>query len=119
MLTPYRRFKNLLARYHLLLALIQPRSWSLPENEAKAYTRLPPPPTNAFIIRRNATRGVDDRSERKPLKAVPPRKLVLHLLKHRSAATAQLGQFLNQELESRRVDKTWIESRGGKIPSAT
>ncbi|KAJ7594960.1 hypothetical protein C8J56DRAFT_928097 [Mycena floridula] len=105
----HARYLTLWARYHILLGKwtqgLQPKSLDV-------YMRLPPPPTNAFIRRRNKDQEKPTNDDiASPPKPVPPRKLIKQLHIQRQAVTIELAKLLSE----RKEDDDWLKTKGGQL----
>ncbi|KAL0579986.1 hypothetical protein V5O48_001989 [Marasmius crinis-equi] len=106
-----RKYKLLRAtcRLHYILALIKPSTWAAPTGvDMEQYYKLPPPPTNEFIRKRekNAGKQVDV--------TVPPpistHRLLANLLDSREKAKIALYEYMASLLQSEKdADRTAVE----------
>ena len=115
------RYQRILAtcRLHYLLALVKPSSWTLPKGVNVAqYCKLPPPPMNEFIRKREKASGAEVDNVAPP-PAIPARHLLAHLLDARQKAKVALSECMeslgHSEKDSDRRTVEWLRTMGADI----
>ncbi|KAJ7494712.1 hypothetical protein B0H11DRAFT_2003083 [Mycena galericulata] len=112
----YRRFQRLSTAYKVLLGVLQPRSWGLPLSKLGPYV-TPPAPAGNLFLKQNAGSVVLGGREwlKSQPRAVPSRKLILHLLLARRTAISALATYR----QKKRPEEQILADFGGVFPMSS
>ncbi|KAK1233125.1 hypothetical protein PQX77_003765 [Marasmius sp. AFHP31] len=118
--TFHKKYQRILATYrlHYLLALVKPSSWTPPKGvDVEPYCKLPPPPTNEFIRKREKSSGTEVNVASPP--AIPARRLLANLLDARQKAKVALSEYMESlaqsEKDNHRRDVEWLRTMGADV----